>query len=134
MNADAAAAHAARLRAAANAATLRIGHSSAASSSDHAQRQTVRRPAIVPQAPEAAATDTHHENRVRTVTAFARSGPSPLFLAQKIAQETRPSAGESASRAQVATAYPSLTSDQEIFLPGETVAFLAASPRVDFYI
>ncbi|MEK9901270.1 MAG: hypothetical protein VW516_11035 [Rhodospirillaceae bacterium] len=71
---------------------------------------------------------TVDENRVRAATAFARTGPSPLFLAQRIAQETAPAEAPDFARA---TDYPSLAPEFDVFLPGEQIPFVADSPRID---
>ena len=128
MNAGAAATNAARLRAAAAAAAGRVGGISAASSTDRNESRSVQAPAHPRKTPGAVVPGTVDENRVRTVTAFARTGPSRLFLVQRIAQETVPAeAPDFAS----ATDYPSLAPELDVFLPGEQIPFVTDSPRID---
>ena len=134
MNAGAAATNAARLRAAADAASLRIGHVAGARSTDRNEAQVIR---STPQAQHAHAVvgpETHRENRVRATTAFEQVGPSPRFLAQRIAQEMDSPAAQRPRAAEVAAVYPSLESELDIFLPGETTVFATHAQRVDHYV
>lgn len=134
MNAGAAATNVARLRAAAEAATLRIGHVSAAPGSDRGERQTVHQPVRTPRVRVAIELELVRENRVRSVTAFARRGPSPLFMAQYLGQKTAQDAGDAMPRAQAAAHYPSLGIEQDILLPGEDAVLVTDVPRVDLYV
>jgi hypothetical protein len=76
---------------------------------------------------------TTREDRVRTSAYFVRRGPNPLFLTQMLAQDEQPVVQDPVSRAGAVAAYPSLESDIDIFLPGEDIAFVDTSRRVDIY-
>ena len=128
MNAGAAATNADRLRAAAAAAAGRVGTVSVASSTDRNESRAVQSPANPRKTPGAEVPGTVDETRVRAATAVARTGPSPLFLAQRIAQETAPAEAPDFARA---TDYPSLAPEFDVFLPGEQLPFVSDSPRID---
>ncbi|MBT4906730.1 MAG: hypothetical protein HOL07_15290 [Rhodospirillaceae bacterium] len=129
-----AAASAGRLRAAAAAATLRIGYASAAPGSDRNERQSVFPSPRTPRARVIVELELDRENQARTSNAHARRGPSPLFLAQYFAQETANAKGDAVIQSQAATRYPSLGFDQDILLPGSADAIATDDPRVDILV
>ena len=61
-------------------------------------------------------------------------GPSPLFLAQYIAQGTANAGGDAVVLSQAAARYPSLGFEQDILLPGGATALAADGPRVDILV
>jgi len=134
MNAGVAATNAARLYAAAEAASLRVGQSSAAPGSDRGEPQIIRRPLRAPHVRVTIEVEVQRENQARTAGAFARRGPSPLFMAQYLGQETASGPGDQMTQAEAVARYPSLELDQDILLPGEDAVFAADIPRVDVYV
>lgn len=134
INADVAATNAARLRAAADAATQRVGYISNTLSSDRNERQSAHQPPRTTRARVIVELDFEHEDRARTTNAHARRGPSPLFLAQYFAQETAKADGDFVIRSRAATGYPSLGFEQDILLPGDASAFVSDRSRVDILV
>jgi hypothetical protein len=64
----------------------------------------------------------------------SHGGPSPLFLAQYIAQGTANAGGDVVVLSQAAARYPSLGFEQDILLPGGATALAADGPRVDILV
>jgi hypothetical protein len=128
------AAEAARLQAIADSAIRRSGFSTSVGTPDRGGHQNVvhgDHAASSVRAPGEAGTT--REDRVRTSAYFVRRGPNPLFLTQMLAQDEQPVVQDPVSRAGAVAAYPSLESDIDIFLPGEDIAFVDTSRRVDIY-
>ena len=78
--------------------------------------------------------ELHREDRAQTTGAHVRRGPSPLFLAQYMAQESANAGGDTVIRAQAASRYPSLGFDQDILLPGAPDVVAADLPRIDILV
>lgn len=125
---------AARLRAAAAAATQRIGHPAATPGADRHDRQSVYRPVRTSHLRPAEDIELHRESRDRSAASSERRGPNPLFLAQHFAQESAGVAANPVDHARGTAAYPSLAFENEIFLPGEEIVFVDTAPRVDFIV
>jgi len=128
-----AAAEAARLKAAADAAVRRTAFAPATANTDRDDPQIQVRPdRAASRIPAAGEAETRREDRARTEGYIVRRGPSPLFVAQLIGQEAGGSAHVTHERA--ATAYPSMVSDQDLFLPGEEIAFTDMTVRLDIRV
>ena len=129
-----AAANVARLRAAAQAATLRVGYTPAVLRSERNEHQTLQQPQRATRARVIVEVEFDRENQGRAASARERHGPSPLFLAQYFAQATASTEGDAVVPAHAAAGYPSLGFDQDILLPGEVSAFATDGPRVDILV
>lgn len=130
-----AAAEAARLKAAADAAVRRTAFAPATANTDRDDPQTRIRPdRAASRIPASGEAEFHREDRTRTGGHFVRRGPSPLFVAQLIGQDYEGPAAPRATSAQGATAYPSMTFEQDLFLPGEDIVFADAAPRIDIRV
>jgi len=129
-----AAAEAARALSLADRAIHRSGFSTNVGTPDRGTRQDSIHPdsaASPVRAPGLA--ETTREDRVRTSAYYVRRGPNPLFLAQMLAQTKSADPLNAISHAGAVASYPSLESDIDIFLPGEDLAFVDTSRRVDIY-
>ncbi|MBO6782277.1 MAG: hypothetical protein JJ899_03250 [Alphaproteobacteria bacterium] len=130
-----AAAEAGRLSAAADAAVRRVAFAAATANTDRDDPQApVRADRAASRIPASGGADFHREDRARTSGHFVRRGPSPLFVAQLIGQDREGAAAPRATSAQGATAYPSMSFDQDIFLPGEEIVFAGSAPRIDIRV
>lgn len=134
MNADVVAANAARLRAAADAAALRVGYASAAPGSDRNERQSVYTSTRPTRAHVIVELELRGEDRARTGGAHGRRGPSPFYMVQYLAQESATTHGDVPIQSRAATHYPSLEFDQDIYLPGSPDMVAADGPRVDILV
>ncbi len=130
-----AAAEAARLKAAADAAVRRAAFAPATPNTDRDDSQTaVRQDRAASRIPAAGEAETRREDRARTNGHFVRRGPSPLFFAQVIGQHDDTAVTPRTSVRQAAEAYPSMSFDNDLFLPGEEIVFADATPRIDIRV
>ncbi len=131
-----AAEEAARLRALADAAIRRTAFAPATANADRRDhRPAVREDRAASRVPAAGDTDhRRYEQASAGGERFVRRGENPLFVAQMLAQGTEDAAPARVSADRAAAAYPSLTFDNDIFLPGEDISFRPAGPRIDFHV
>lgn len=131
-----AAENAARLRALADDAIRRTAFAPATANADcRDHRPAVREDRAASRVPVAGdAESRRYDQTAASGERSLRRGANPLFVAQMLAQGAEDAAPARISADRAAAAYPSLTFDNDIFLPGEDISFRPAGPRIDIHV